>query len=115
MTTYRRYRFEHVGEWNADFDAVVATLERQCKKRWWYTDPWAGGQGLARLQFSFTVAGRDQWWCHRRAMFLAGVCYMAAGLQDTKLPEPTWEPLAPHTQRGRFRRPKKTEPASASD
>lgn len=103
MTTWRRYYFAHEGGWNGDTSSVETTLQRQTDRHWWYLAPileiYDDG-----IKFEFTVAGRDQWWCHRRAMFLASVCYWAAGLTDLIVPEPTWIPLSPHTNRGRARK-----------
>jgi len=63
------------------------------------------------LSFSFTVSGRDRWWAHQRAMKLACDCYYALGLTERDVPEPDWEPLAPHTNRGYWRTPKQQEAA----
>lgn len=109
MTTFRRYYFAHDGQWNGDTESVQVSLDRQCSKRWWYWDPSVDGAAFNRLQFSFGVAGRDQWWCHHRAMYLASVCYVSAGISYLKVPTPTWVTLPPHTNRGRHRLV--TEPA----
>lgn len=101
MTTWRRYSFTHQGEWNADTESVQVVLTRQAKKHWWYKDPTVNATAFDRLQFSFVVAGRDQWWCHRRAMWLASVAYVAAGLSTTQVPDPAWVALPPHQNRGR--------------
>ena len=104
MTTWRRYSFTHDGGWAGDTESVEVVLARQTDRRWWYADPKVDAVAFNRLQFSFTVAGRDQWWCHRRAMWLASVAYVAAGLSDRAVPSPSWVPLPPHANRGRARK-----------
>lgn len=79
-------------------------LTRQAARHWWYEDPTVDATAFGRLQFSFTVAGRDQWWVHHRAMWLASVAYVAAGLSTTQVPDPAWVPLPPHSNRGRTRK-----------
>lgn len=115
MTTYRRYRFTYDGVWGWDegHDTVARVLQRRVDKYWWYTDPVVEGEAFKRLSFTFTVAGRDKWWCHRRAMDLAMTCYMAMSLSPRLVPVPTWEVLPPHRNRGRSRVPKDTQPAPA--
>ena len=68
--------------------------------------PRVDGQEYQRLSFSFTVSARDQWWAHRRAMRLAEACCVTIGLGVRKVPEPMWETLAPHDNRGRYRTPR---------
>lgn len=58
------------------------------------------GLPFARLVFSFTVSGRDQWWAHQRALKLATDVYYTLGMTEQDVPEPDWEPLAPHMNRG---------------
>lgn len=113
MTTTRRYRFEHDGVWAHDegHETVLTVLTRRCERWWWYADPVVEGQAFRRLIFSFTVAGRDKWWCHRRAMRVAEAVYMAMSLSPKLVPVPTWEVLPPHTNRGRLRQGS-TEPAT---
>ena len=88
MTTHRRYSFVHPGSKDTGHDTVLQVLQRACEQHWWYREPEVEGLPFARLVFSFTVSGRDQWWTHHRALKLATDC------------EPEWEPLAPHTNRG---------------
>lgn len=104
MTTWRKYSFTHDGEWNGDTESVEVVLRRQSQKRWWYQDPEVEATAYNRLQFSFVVAGRDQWWCHHRAMWLASLAYVAAGLSTTQVPDPAWMPPPPHANRGRARK-----------
>lgn len=106
MTTHRRYFFEYPGEWSGDhksWELARQALEHHCKINWWFTDPTVEGQPFARLAFGVTVSGRDQWWCHRRALDLATDVYARLGIPATKVPVPVWESLAPHTNRGRYR------------
>jgi hypothetical protein len=102
MTTHRRYSFVHPGPQDGH-DVVIRVLREACDTYWWYQEPHVEGQPFGRLSFSFTVSGRDQWWTHRRAMSLAVDCYYALGMDERKVPEPEWEALAPHTNRGRYR------------
>lgn len=106
MTTHRRYYFEDPGEWTTGHDQVMTVLQRACEVCWWFNEPRVEGQPFDRLSFSFTVSARDQWWVHRRAMRLAKDCYIALGKGERKVPEPMWEPLAPHTNRGYWRTPR---------
>ena len=105
MTTYRRYSFLHPVPTDTGHDKVLQFLERACGEHWWYSEPEVSGQPFQRLAFSFTVAGRDQWWSHKRAMKLATDVYYVLGMDERNVPEPDWEPLAPHMNRGRWRLP----------
>lgn len=108
MTTCRRYHFTPPTSFETaegGWDVVQLILARRCAQYWWFTEPLIEGEALGVLSFSFTVASRDQWDCHRRAMWLAGSCYLALGLPETQVPEPTWETLPPHTNRGYNRAP----------
>jgi hypothetical protein len=69
----------------------------------WYQDVEVTGQAFEVFVLSFTVTGRDQWWCHHRAQKLATDCFYGMGLDERVIPEPTWEKLSPHTSRGRYR------------
>ncbi len=104
MTTHRRYEFTVPGPWEHDegHDTVGIILKRRCKQYWWYNDPQVNGEALGILSFSFTVSGRDRWWVHRRAMKLAGACFLALGLSEAKVPDPSWENLPVHMNRGRY-------------
>src|SRR5262245_2390524 len=107
MTTHRRYFFVHQGATPTP-EAHSKTLEimrHWCERYWWYNEPRVDGEALNTFSFSFTVSARDQWWVHRRAMNLAEACYYAIGLGPSKIPEPFWELLPPHTNRGRYRVP----------
>ena len=106
MTSHRRYYFELPGEMTAGHSKVMNALQHACETDWWYNDPQVEGQEYQRLSFSFTVSARDQWWAHRRAMRLAEACCVAIGLSVRKVPEPMWEALAPHDNRGRYRTPR---------
>ena len=109
MTTHRRYFFEYPGEWDGKPEAwgmAKSTLEHHCKINWWFADPQVEGQPFARLAFGFTVSARDQWWCHRRALDLATDVFSRIGVAASHVPVPTWESLAPHTNRGRYRVPR---------
>lgn len=103
MTTHRRYSFQHPGKREDGHELVQQVLERACQLDWWYREPEVSGQPFARLVFSFTVSGRDQWWAHRRAMKLATDVYYTLGMTEREVPEPDWEPLAPHDNRGYLR------------
>lgn len=105
MTTYRRYNFLHPGPRDTGHDQVVRILTAACLHHHWYRDPSVEGLPFGRLSFSFTVAARDQWWAHQRALKLAVDCYYAMGLSEHDVPEPDWEALAPHTNRGHRRVP----------
>jgi len=105
MTTTRRYNFHHPGNWErpegyAQALRVLRAAQRDC---WWYQDAEVQGEPFQRLVIGVTVSGRDRWWCHHRAMKLIIDCYYAMGLSERDVPEPTWEPLEPHTNRGRYR------------
>jgi hypothetical protein len=91
-------------------------LERWCERKWWYQEPEVEGFPFGRLVVTFTVSGRDQWWCHSRAMFMILKCYRAIHLKLADVPEPDWETLAPHDNRGSYRKvriPEPAEPASS--
>jgi hypothetical protein len=104
MTTHRRYYFEVK---RADgHDEVKRILLRNCESYWWFNEPEVSGQEFGVLAFSFTVSARDQWFTHQRAMDLAQRCFRSIGIGPKGMPEPVWEPLAPHTNRGRFRVPR---------
>jgi len=105
MTTHRRYSFLHPDPTETGHDVVRQVLEKACAEHWWYQDPEVSGQPFARLLFAFTVSGRDQWWAHHRALKLATDCYYKLGMTEREVPEPDWEPLAPHMNRGRWRMP----------
>lgn len=98
MSTTRRYLFRgpRVGGAGA---VVLERLQEACQLHHWYREPEIEGEPFGYLGFSFTVTGRDQWWCHRRAMDLAEKALW--GLLP--VPEPTWETLPPHSNRGRNR------------
>lgn len=102
MTTHRRYSFVHPGP-QGGHEAVLRVLQAACDQFWWYREPHVEGQPFNRLSFSFTVSGRDQWWTHHRAMELAVNCYYVLGMRERDVPEPAWEALAPHTNRGHDR------------
>lgn len=105
MTTYRRYCFTGTGTWPPEtWEKAQEVLERWCGRRWWYTEPQVEGAPFNRLVLTFTVAGRDQWWCHSRAMWLAGKVYRATKIPRAQWPVPDWENLEPHKSRGRWRR-----------
>lgn len=104
MTTHRRYAFTYPKPWDrGGHDKVQLVLDRACEARWWFKDPKVTGAPFNRLQFEFTASGRDQWWCHRRALDLARDCFYAVGLREPDVPLPEWEPLEPHSNRGRYR------------
>jgi hypothetical protein len=103
MTTTRRYYFEHSGVMEEGHQTVLAVLQHACEAHWWYNEPTVEGQPFSRLSFAFNVSARDQWWVHRRAMKLAVDCYRALTLGARHVPEPMWETLPPHMNRGRHR------------
>jgi hypothetical protein len=106
MTTHRRYYFNPPGEWTrGGHQRILEVLQRACETRWWFQEPEVQGEPFGRLSFGFTVSGRDQWWCHQRAMDLATDCFYTIGLREPIIPVPLWEPLEPHNNRGRYRKP----------
>lgn len=105
MTTHRRYSFVHPDSKDEGHDTVLRILQTACEQHWWYRDPEVSGLPFARLVFSFTVSGRDQWWAHQRALKLATDCYYALGMYEVNVPAPEWEPLEPHSNRGYRRVP----------
>jgi hypothetical protein len=107
MTCHRRYYFEHPKEITEGHDAVLRILRHACEACWWFNEPEVVGKGYNRLAFSFTVSARDQWWAHKRAMKLAGECYLALGGWEGSVPTPLWETLEPHMNRGRYRVPER--------
>lgn len=100
MTTHRRYVFVHPHERREGHELAHQVLQRACQLYWWYREPEVSGLPFARLVFSFTVSGRDQWWAHQRALKLATDVYYTLGMTEQDVPEPDWEPLAPHMNRG---------------
>lgn len=100
VTTHRRYSFVHPDSKDTGHDTALQVLQRACEQYWWYREPVVEGLPFARLVFSFTVSGRDQWWTHHRALKLATDVYYALGMNETDVPDPEWEPLAPHMNRG---------------
>lgn len=106
MTTHRRYYFNPPGEWTAGgHQKIQEMLQRACERFWWFNEPEVQGEPFGRLSFSVTVSGRDQWFVHTRAMRLAVDCFYAIGFNEKTVPEPMWETLEPHTNRGRYRIP----------
>lgn len=105
MTTTRRYSFHHPGSWDRPegYAKALRVLQAAQRSHWWYQDGEVQGEPYQRLAIGFTVSGRDQWWCHRRAMSLAIDCFYAMGLTEQDVPVPVWETLEPHTNRGRYR------------
>lgn len=110
MTCHRRYYFEHPAEWTGGYGRILEVLQHACEVNWWFNEPVVEGQPFKRLSFSFTVSGRDQWAAHRRAIGLAVQCYRAVRMGAKQVPAPMWEPLEPHTNRGRWRVPTPTTP-----
>jgi hypothetical protein len=104
VTTHRRYYFEKEPA-AAGHDVALRLLQHACETWWWFNEPEVTGLGFERLCFSFTVSARDQWWAHTRAMRLAEKVWQAVGVSPAQMPDPIWEPLAPHDNRGRFRVP----------
>lgn len=105
MSTHRRYAYEYPKPWATGHKDVLDLLQHACETYWWFNEPEVTGEPFGRLAFGFTVSGRDQWWCHRRAMKLAVDCFYRIGMTEKDVPEPMWEPLEPHTNRGRYRIP----------
>ena len=105
MTTTRIFSFQHPGEWKHPEAYVEArkVLRAAQRQYWWYEGGEVQGEPFNRLVITFTTHGRDQWWCYHRAMKLAIDCYYAMGLSERDVPAPVWEPLEPHTNRGRYR------------
>lgn len=99
MTTHRRYSFVHPVA-QGGHEVVARILQIACDQFWWYREPHVEGQPFNRLSFSFTVSGRDRWWANQRALKLAVDCYYALGMTEADVPDPDFEALAPHTNRG---------------
>lgn len=97
MTCHRRYTYTFRVE--VGHAHVLSKLEEACDLYWWYTDPAVRGNGLGVLQVEFQVAARDQWWAHRRAHNLISEAFYGLGI-DMEIPDPEWENLPPHTNRG---------------
>jgi hypothetical protein len=97
MTAHRQYHFDLTG--SQDVEAIQAHLKARCEQFWWYTDPYVQTQDPG-IGFGFTVAARDQWWCHRRAIFLATEVCEVLRLSLGSMSVPVWTALAPHTNRG---------------
>ena len=96
MTTTRHYEFQCP---SGDPERVLRFMEHMCQQRWWYTNPQVQTQDPG-FSFGFTVAARDQWWCHARAMKLAlGVCEVLQ-ISPRTLPTPVWKSSEPHQNRG---------------
>lgn len=93
--TIRRYTFTTA--LNTDPQAALKVLNTACTENWWYTEAAASG---TPLMFTFVTVGRDQWWCHRRAMDLAVDVVYASGGKEADVPAPVWEKLPPHGNRG---------------
>ena len=98
MTTHRRYSFDMKRD--SGHEEVLRILQRNCEGYWWFNEPEVSGQEYGILAFSFTASGRDQWFVHRRAMDLAMRCFQSIGVPVQQIPDPVWEPLAPHNNRG---------------
>ena len=98
MTTHRRYYFEKATP--AGHDKVLSMLQHACESYWWFNEPEVSGAEYGVLAFAFTVSARDQWWAHDRAMGLAERAFRAVGVAVREMPDPIWEPLAPHNNRG---------------
>jgi hypothetical protein len=75
--TIRRYTFRT--EMDTDEKAALNMLSAACINHWWYTEAAATGHPLV---FTFVTVGRDQWWCHRRAIDLAINVVYASGGKD---------------------------------
>lgn len=105
MTTHRRYTFHDEAPRQEGHEKVQSVLQHACETNWWFNEPEVFGKDDGRLTFSVTVSARDQWFVHVRAMQLAGTVYRALGLGPRHIPEPLWEPLAPHTNRFGNRQP----------
>jgi hypothetical protein len=100
MTCHRRYTFTFPVE--VGHGHVYAHLKAACDEHWWYTEPCVRGNGLGILQVEFQVAGRDQWWVHKRAMNLMEKAWYGLHI-DIPVPTPEWETLEPHANRGGYR------------
>lgn len=104
MTTWRRYCYTYQDAVPENGYIKAAEIAQDAMDRYhWYQDVEVTGQAFGVLVLSFTVAGRDQWWCHHRAQSLAVDCFYSIGLDERAVPEPTWEKLSPHTNRGSYR------------
>lgn len=113
MTTHRRYSFLYPEPMLEGHQKVLEVLQLNCDQYWWYQEPAVEGLPFGRLGFSFTVVARDRWWAHRRAMILARDCFYSIGMFEKDVPEPEWESLAPHTNRGRWRVPAASDGSTA--
>jgi hypothetical protein len=96
MTTFRKFVFDT--ELEDGHQEVAILLWQTCTEQWWFTDPEVSVDG--KLSFSFWAAGRDQWFCHLRAIRLATDCVYAAGGHEADVPIPAFTKKEPHTNRG---------------
>jgi hypothetical protein len=105
MTTTRLLSFQHPGHWTdpEPYTKARKVLKDAQREHWWFREATVEGEPYGRLILNLVVSGRDQWWCYRRAMKLATDCFYAMGFTEKDVPTPTWEPLEPHTNRGRYR------------
>lgn len=106
MTAHRRYTFTYAGPVESGWvDRVRVKLESASNQHWWFAEPEVS-TSVEGMAFSIQVTARDQWFAHKRVMALAeDVCWVL----KIPVPEPVWETLPPHTNRGRYRK----VPASA--
>lgn len=96
MTTTRYYEFQCPVE---GAERALLALEYQCERYSWYTDPHVETRDPG-FSFGFTVAARDQWWCHSRAMKLAMAVCEVLQISPRTLPIPDWSSPEPHHNRG---------------
>jgi hypothetical protein len=94
MTCHRKYTFLFENPLTDEqLHNIDLELSRECERLAWYTEP-----SLEPERLTFHVAGRDQWWAHRRAMNLVEHLVYTWQLS---IPVPVWEPyIPPHENRG---------------
>ena len=96
MTTYHHFTF--TTQLQEGHQEAAQTLWLAVAEHWWYLEPETTQEGP--LEFSFWALGRDQWFCHLRAVRLATDAVYAAGGRLADVPIPAVVKRPPHTNRG---------------
>jgi len=96
VTTTRFYEYQCP---TGNPERALLALKHQCQQYPWYTNPHVETHDPG-FSFGFTVAARDQWWCHSRAMKLALVVCEVLRISPSILSIPEWTSPEPHHNRG---------------